>query len=316
MGTGVYKHPSFPNVRLDGFPAQDRPILWDAFKLMRPAARAARDALMSGDSERLEPYRKWFERKGQVALPQRGKYPASTASYAHLFKVSTIVREIHDAIERRRLRFVDVGNGRTNSAQNICGYVILNNLGLTYQDDAPRSHLEIVKSKLKQYVRNRPDIQIQRPSGEVGSETRSLPTKDPKTGKTKLEKHVLPTKGWDITQTYSALSSKRDFEIELAAAQKRKPVLADIGDDEERQEGKDDEIWVQVIVKTHDGDAEELADTLYHELSHVIGRTYDVTYQEDVAESLAGTQPLYAVANATNYARFMREFLPTNKSGK
>ena len=41
----------------------------------------------------------------------------------------------------------------------------------------------------------------------------------------------------------------------------------------------------------------------------VIGRTHDVTYDDDVAHTLAGTLPRLAVANAENYNRFMKEFL-------
>lgn len=274
----VYTHPSFPKVKLDGFPAQDRQLMWDAIRRMKPAADTAKRALLSGD---LRHYKQWFELNGT----------------AHLMKVATIVNEIQQAIVGRAIRFVDVGNGRTNSEQDICGYVILGFIGLEYQAEAPRTHLERVKAKLKQLSSGKPQIEIKRPEGYVGFDI--VPN-------AKGGSKAVPKQGWDVTKTYSKESSKRYVEEELEAKNKgRKAQHADV----EAKEGVDDEIWVQVIVKTHDNDVVELADTLYHELSHVVGRTWDVTYNRQAALNLAAKQPQLAVANATNYAHFMREFL-------
>jgi predicted aminopeptidase len=52
-----------------------------------------------------------------------------------------------------------------------------------------------------------------------------------------------------------------------------------------------------------------LAQTMYHELTHKVGNTTDVNYNEQTCLNFAKSAPQTAVQNAENYNLFLREFL-------
>lgn len=66
---------------------------------------------------------------------------------------------------------------------------------------------------------------------------------------------------------------------------------------------------VMVVPKTHNGDVGNLAETLYHELSHKVGGTWDVTYNKTTCASNAASNSGQAVCNAENFNLFLREYL-------
>jgi|GEM_PF-5897396 len=66
---------------------------------------------------------------------------------------------------------------------------------------------------------------------------------------------------------------------------------------------------VMVVPRTHNGDVGNLAETLYHELSHKVGGTWDVTYNSTTCANNATNNSGQAVSNAENYNLFIREYL-------
>ncbi|QSI78987.1 MULTISPECIES: M35 family metallo-endopeptidase [Niveibacterium] len=66
---------------------------------------------------------------------------------------------------------------------------------------------------------------------------------------------------------------------------------------------------VLMVPKTHNGNINDLAETMYHELSHKVGGTTDLSYKVDVCLSYAANDPQKAALNAENYNRFLGEFI-------
>ena len=66
---------------------------------------------------------------------------------------------------------------------------------------------------------------------------------------------------------------------------------------------------VLIVPKSHHDDNYDLAETMYHELSHKVGGTHDVTYDVAICLENARKQPHNAVLNAENYNRFLGEFI-------
>lgn len=66
---------------------------------------------------------------------------------------------------------------------------------------------------------------------------------------------------------------------------------------------------VLIVPKTHNGNVNDLAETMYHELSHKVGGTRDITYNVDTCLENARKNPQQAVLNAENYNRFLGEFI-------
>ncbi len=67
---------------------------------------------------------------------------------------------------------------------------------------------------------------------------------------------------------------------------------------------------VLVVWKTHAShELEYLVQTMYHELTHKVGSTTDLTYSKAECLSNARTNPSAAVRNAENYNWFLSEYL-------
>lgn len=66
---------------------------------------------------------------------------------------------------------------------------------------------------------------------------------------------------------------------------------------------------VLMVPRTHGGSVKDLAETMYHELSHKVGSTRDITYNAGQCESNAKNNPLNASTNAENFNLFLREYL-------
>ncbi|MEO1618970.1 MAG: M35 family metallo-endopeptidase [Planctomycetota bacterium] len=66
---------------------------------------------------------------------------------------------------------------------------------------------------------------------------------------------------------------------------------------------------VLMVPKTHDGNVNDLAETMYHELTHKVGGTDDLSYDVDVCLGYAKTNTQFAALNAENYNRFLGEFI-------
>ena len=66
---------------------------------------------------------------------------------------------------------------------------------------------------------------------------------------------------------------------------------------------------VLLIPRTHGGIIDDLAETMYHELSHKVGGTKDITYDVDKCLNNALKTPATAAINAENYNRFLGEYL-------
>jgi hypothetical protein len=66
---------------------------------------------------------------------------------------------------------------------------------------------------------------------------------------------------------------------------------------------------VLLVPRTHGGSIKDLAETMYHELSHKVGSTKDITYNAGQCEQNAKTNPLNASTNAENFNLFLREYL-------
>lgn len=85
---------------------------------------------------------------------------------------------------------------------------------------------------------------------------------------------AVPTQGWDLTKAHNGSGMR-----------------------------------VMVVPKTHNGDVGNLAETLYHELSHKVGGTWDVTYSRGTCAANATSNPGQAVSNAENFNLFIAEYL-------
>lgn len=182
-------------IRFDGFSIPQKQRLIVAFDVMKKASAKARAAMLSGD---LTTFQKWFD---------------GTGSNAHLMKVSTIIKEIDDAINQRSITFANAtGNSVDKENGGLCGYVWL--------------------------IRNRG------PGDQFG-------------------------------QAIHVGSGMR----------------------------------VLMVPKTHNGNVNDLAETMYHELSHKVGGTHDITYNVDACLENARTNPQQAALNAENYNRFLGEFI-------
>jgi hypothetical protein len=66
---------------------------------------------------------------------------------------------------------------------------------------------------------------------------------------------------------------------------------------------------ILMVPKTHNNDINDLAATMYHELSHKVGGTTDLSYSVPVCLEYARTDPQKAALNAENYNRFFEEFI-------
>jgi hypothetical protein len=65
---------------------------------------------------------------------------------------------------------------------------------------------------------------------------------------------------------------------------------------------------VLMVPKTHDGNINDLAETMYHELTHKMGGQ-DNACQVDVCLENARSNPQQAALNAGNYNRFLGEYI-------
>ncbi len=183
-------------IQFEGFSIAQRQSLIAAVMVLKSSAAQAKNALLSGN---LNAFQTWFD---------------STGKNAHLMKVATTVKEIHGAIEKRKITFANATNNAVHHRdQHLCGYVYLNRIS-----DGAHHPL--------------------RPDAHFGSGMRIL-----------------------------------------------------------------------LVPKTHDGDIDDLAETMYHELSHKVGGTDDLTYDEDVCRDYATNNQQNAALNAENYNLFLREFL-------
>lgn len=184
-------------IEFDGFSPPVRQQLIGAVMVLKNGSAKAKRALLGGD---LTAFRKWFD---------------STGTNSHLMKVSTIVKEIDDALQTRKITFADAtGGGVHKKTGALCGYVWLMRGG-------PNDGTSSV-----------------RPNIHVGSGMRIL-----------------------------------------------------------------------LVPKTHHGDLNDLAATMYHELSHKIGSTTDSSYDVAVCQQYARTGPQQAALNAENFNRFFEEFI-------
>ncbi len=66
---------------------------------------------------------------------------------------------------------------------------------------------------------------------------------------------------------------------------------------------------VLLVPRTHRGSVDDLAETMYHELSHKVGGTKDITYDVTQCLNNALNTPGLAALNAENYNRFLGEYL-------
>lgn len=66
---------------------------------------------------------------------------------------------------------------------------------------------------------------------------------------------------------------------------------------------------ILMVPKTHNGNINDLAETMYHELSHKVGGTTDLSYNVDVCLGYASSDTQKAALNAENYNRFLGEFI-------
>lgn len=66
---------------------------------------------------------------------------------------------------------------------------------------------------------------------------------------------------------------------------------------------------ILVVWKTHqNADLTYLTETMYHELTHKVGSTTDITYDRDQCLKLALNRPADAARNAENYNLFLGEY--------
>jgi hypothetical protein len=182
-------------IKFDGFSVPQRQKLIAAVMVLKKASAKAKDALLGGD---LDAFNKWFD---------------GTGGNAHLMKVSTIVKEVDEAIHARPITFADAtGNSVDKAIGGLCGYVWK--------------------------IRN---------SGP----------------------------GDSFAETIHAGSGMR----------------------------------VLMVPKTHKGNINDLAETMYHELTHKVGGTTDLGYNVNVCLEYAKSDPQKAALNAENYNRFLGEYI-------
>ena len=182
------------SVRFEGFSATETQDLVRAFELMKEGSRRAKTALLGGD---LSAFNKWFD---------------STGTRSHLMKVSTIIKEVDDAIQHRSITFANASGNKVDKEEGgLCGYVWL----------------------------------VQ--TGSAGD----------------------------------AFSSAAHFGSGMR---------------------------VMMVMRTH-RTLGDLAETMYHELSHKVGGTKDITYKKATCQGNASANPQLAALNAENYNLFLREYL-------
>ena len=66
---------------------------------------------------------------------------------------------------------------------------------------------------------------------------------------------------------------------------------------------------ILLVPRTHGGNMSDLAETMYHELSHKVGGTKDITYDVNQCKWNALHAPQQAALNAENYNRFLGEYI-------
>ena len=182
-------------IKFDGFSIPERQKLIASVMILKTASAKAKAALLSGD---LTHFKTWFD---------------GTGNNAHLMKVSTIVKEIDDAIRLRPITFANAtGNSIERGGNGLCGYVWL--------------------------MRNRGP-------------------------------------GDKFSEMIHAGSGMR----------------------------------ILMVPKTHGGNVNDLAETMYHELSHKVGGTKDITYDVNTCKRNALHFPQQAALNAENYNRFLGEYI-------
>lgn len=183
-------------IKFDGFSLPENQRLIAAVMVLKAASAKARAALLSGD---LTHFKTWFD---------------GTGRNTHLMKVSSIIKEIDDAIKSRPITFANAtGNSIDRAEQgSLCGYVwLIKNKG---PGDQFSGHIH------------------------VGSGMRIL-----------------------------------------------------------------------MVPRTHGGKVNDLAETMYHELSHKVGGTKDITYDVNQCKRNALHSPQQAALNAENYNRFLGEYI-------
>lgn len=182
-------------IKFEGFTVPENQKLIASVMILKTASAKAKAALLSGD---LTHFRTWFD---------------GTGKNAHLMKVSSIVKEIDDAMRTRPITFVNAtGNAIDRGEKGLCGYVWL--------------------------MRNRGP-------------------------------------GDKFSKMIHAGSGMR----------------------------------VLLVPRTHGGRIGDLAETMYHELSHKVGGTKDITYDVTTCKQNALHTPQKAALNAENYNRFLGEYL-------
>jgi len=181
-------------IKFEGFSLPDRQRLIAAVMVLKAGSAKAKATLFSGD---LTHFRTWFD---------------GTGKNAHLMKVSSIVKEIDDAINNRAITFVNAtGNAVDKREQGLCGYVWL--------------------------LRN-------------------------------------PGPGDRFSDAIHVGSGMR----------------------------------ILLVPGSHGGNIDDLAETMYHELSHKTGGTKDITYDVNLCKHNAQHAPQQAALNAENYNRFFGEY--------
>ena len=102
-------------VKFDGFSKNESIYMMEAFKVLQRGSTAAKQSLLSGN---LEGFNRWFD---------------ATGSTAHLMKVSTIVNEVDQAINRRPITFAKLDRpGVGVNTKDLCGMVHLVKSGEDY----------------------------------------------------------------------------------------------------------------------------------------------------------------------------------------
>jgi hypothetical protein len=66
---------------------------------------------------------------------------------------------------------------------------------------------------------------------------------------------------------------------------------------------------ILLVPRTHNNNIDDLAATMYHELSHKVGGTTDLSYSVPQCLEYARTDPQRAALNGENFNRFFEEFI-------
>jgi lysine-specific metallo-endopeptidase family protein len=209
---------------LSGFPKDDSALMKEAYRLAAAGSRKALKALLAGN---LDQYRIYFEAK----------------QTKHLMKVTSVVKDIDDTINNKKVRFVYAGPRVHRSQAHVCGNRV------PPPKELDEGTLAAVEGHSTAFA-----------SKDFGHKV--VKTND---GKIKVEQ------AWELKWLPS--------------------------------EG----LTVYVVPKNHSGGLKQLAETLYHELSHAVANTDDLTYDPVACRQLATKGG--ASVNAENYCLFASTYM-------